>query len=46
MAAIRLNLNHLAKREFKNMPGEYGQKKTVYNGIGKAVVTGRTPVII
>ena len=27
------------------MPGEDGKQKIVYSGIGRVVVTGRTPVI-
>ena len=40
------NVNHLAKRKLKNMPGEDGKQKIVYSGIGKVVVAGRTPVIM
>ena len=40
------NVNHLARRKINNMPGEDGKQKIFYSGIGKVVVTGRTPVIM
>ena len=40
------NVNHLARRKFKNIPGEDGKQKIVYSGIVNVVVPGRTPVIM
>lgn len=39
--------NYLAKRKYKKIPGEDGNKQiTVYNGIARVVVTQRTPITL